>query len=215
MSTGARIMPGLYAAGECACVSVHGANRLGGNSLLETIVFGRRSGATAAQDVRRNGLGGVFSPSAVRVTEKRIREMLYNFDGERPRAIRQELADAMYDNAGIFRTAEKLEACKATVTELRERYAAGVIVQDKGTTFNSDLIQAIELGSMLEMADCLVTGAIARTESRGAHSRLDFPERDDENWLRHTLTWYDDGGQVRLDYKDVTITEHQPAVRSY
>ena len=213
---GRTIMPGLYAAGECACVSVHGANRLGGNSLLETIVFGRRSGATAAQDRAPERPSGECSRRRRCVSPRqRIREMLYNFDGERPRAIRQELADAMYDNAGIFRTAEKLDACKATVEELRERYAAGIIVQDKGTTFNSDLIQAIELGSMLEMADCLVTGAIARTESRGAHSRLDYPERDDENWLRHTLAWHQNGGQVKLDYKPVTITEHQPAVRSY
>ena len=211
---GRTIMPGLYAAGECACVSVHGANRLGGNSLLETIVFGRRSGAAAAQEVRSNGRGGVFSPSAVRVAEKSIRELLYNFDGVRPAVLRTELADTMYEDAGIFRTAEKLEACKATVEDLRERYAAGVIVQDKSTTFNSDLVQAIELGAMLEMADCLVTGAVARTESRGAHSRLDYPERDDENWLRHTLTSYDEG-RVRLDYKPVTITEYQPAVRTY
>jgi succinate dehydrogenase / fumarate reductase, flavoprotein subunit len=211
---GRTIMPGLYAAGECACVSVHGANRLGGNSLLETIVFGRRSGAAASQEVRSNGRGGVFSPSAVRVAEKSIRELLYNFDGVRPAVLRTELADTMYEDAGIFRTAEKLEACKATVEDLRERYAAGVIVQDKSTTFNSDLVQAIELGSMLEMADCLVTGAVARTESRGAHSRLDYPERDDENWLRHTMTFYDEG-RVRLDYKPVTITEYQPAVRTY
>jgi succinate dehydrogenase / fumarate reductase, flavoprotein subunit len=211
---GRTIMPGLYAAGECACVSVHGANRLGGNSLLETIVFGRRSGAAAAQEVRSNGRGGVFSPSAVRVAEKSIRELLYNFDGVRPAVLRTELADTMYEDAGIFRTADKLEACKATVEDLRERYAAGVIVQDKSTTFNSDLVQAIELGSMLEMADCLVTGAVARTESRGAHSRLDYPERDDENWLRHTMTLYDEG-RVRLDYKPVTITEYQPAVRTY
>src|SRR5947207_8660314 len=102
---GRTAMPGLYAAGEGACVSVHGANRLGGNSLLETVVFGRRSGAAAAQDVRANGQGGVFSPSAVRVAAKRIREMLYNFDGERPKEIREQLADAMYENAGIFRTA--------------------------------------------------------------------------------------------------------------
>jgi succinate dehydrogenase/fumarate reductase flavoprotein subunit len=122
----------------------------------------------------------------------------------------------MYENAGIFRTAEKLDRCKATIDELRERYAggAGIVIQDKSHVFNNDLTQAIELGSMLEMADCLVAGAIARTESRGAHSRLDHPERDDENWLRHTLTHYDNGG-VRLDYSPVTITEHQPAARTY
>ena len=213
---GRTVMPGLYAAGECACVSVHGANRLGGNSLLETIVFGRRSGAAAAQDVRANGAHAVFSPSAVRVAERRIRQLLYNFDGVRPHVLRDELAETMYENAGIFRTAEKLDRCQTDVAELRERYKGGlgVVIQDKSRTFNSDLIGALELGSMLEMADCLVTGAVARTESRGAHSRLDHPDRDDENWLKHTLTSYDDGA-VALDYKPVTITEHQPAVRSY
>ncbi|MGH3139863.1 MAG: FAD-dependent oxidoreductase [Gaiellales bacterium] len=213
---GRTVMPGLYAAGECACVSVHGANRLGGNSLLETIVFGRRSGAAAAQEVRSNGTRAVFSPSAVRVAERRIRQLLYNFDGVRPHVLRDELADTMYENAGIFRNAEKLDQCTADVADLRERYrdGLGVVIQDKSRTFNSDLIGALELGSMLQMADCLVTGAVARTESRGAHSRLDFPDRDDENWLRHTLTTYDDGN-VSLDYKPVTITEHQPAVRSY
>jgi succinate dehydrogenase / fumarate reductase, flavoprotein subunit len=213
---GRTIMPGLYAAGECACVSVHGANRLGGNSLLETVVFGRRSGAAAAQDVRANGSRAIFSPSAVRVAERRIRHLLYNFDGVRPHVLREQLADTMYENAGIFRSAERLDQCRADVNELRERYngGMGVVIQDKSRTFNSDLIQALELGSMIEMADCLVTGAIARTESRGAHSRLDYPERDDENWLRHTLTSYDDG-TVALDYRPVTITEHQPAVRTY
>jgi succinate dehydrogenase / fumarate reductase, flavoprotein subunit len=213
---GRTVMPGLYASGECACVSVHGANRLGGNSLLETIVFGRRSGAAAAQEVRSNGTRAVFSPSAVRVAERRIRQLLYNFDGVRPHVLRDRLADTMYENAGIFRTAEKLAQCATDVADLRERYrdGLGVVIQDKSRTFNSDLTGALELGSMLEMADCLVTGAVARTESRGAHSRLDYPERDDENWLRHTLTTYDDG-DVGLDYKPVTITEHQPAVRSY
>ncbi len=211
---GRTLVPGLYAAGEAACVSVHGANRLGGNSLLETVVFGRRSGASAAQDVRSNGSGGVYPPAAVRATERKLKAMVDQSTGERPHVIRQELADTMYENVGIFRTEEKLEEAKVKIGEMRERYDRGVLVHDKGRSFNTDLIQALELGSMLEMADCLVTGAIARTESRGAHSRLDFPERDDENWLRHTIAHYDDG-QVRLDYKDVTITEHQPTVRSY
>jgi succinate dehydrogenase / fumarate reductase flavoprotein subunit len=214
---GRTVMPGLYAAGECACVSVHGANRLGGNSLLETVVFGRRSGAAAAQEVRANGDRSVFSPSAVRVTERRIQNLLYNFTGVRPWELRQTLANTMYDKAGIFRTGEKLEECKAAVEELRERYAggAGIVIQDKSRTFNNDLTQAIELGAMLEMADCLVTGAIARTESRGAHSRLDYPDRDDENWLRHTLAIHDGDGGVTLDYRPVTITEYEPAVRTY
>ncbi len=211
---GKTVLPGLYAAGEAACVSVHGANRLGGNSLLETIVFGRRSGAAAAQEVRANGTGGVYPPAAVRATERRLRSMLDVDAGERPHQIRNELAETMYENVGIYRSADKLEHAKQHVAEMRERYARGVVVHDKGNTFNSDLIQALELESMLEMADCLVTGAMARTESRGAHSRLDYPERDDEQWLRHTLVHHEDG-QVRLDYRPVTITEYEPAVRSY
>ena len=127
--------------------------------------------------------------------------------------MRDELADIMYDKAGIFRTAERLDACKAGARAARP-YDRGIVIHDKGTAFNTDLVPVIELGAMLEMADCLVTGAVAREESRGAHTRLDFPERDDEKWMRHTLAWNDDG-QVRLDYKPVTITEYQPAVRTY
>ena len=209
-------MPGLYAAGECACVSVHGANRLGGNSLLETVVFGRRSGAAAAQDVRSNGAHAVFSPSAVRVAERRIRQLLYNFDGVRPHVLRDELADTMYENAGIFRTAEKLDQCKADVAELRERYATAWASSSRTSraTFNSDLIGALELGSMLEMADCLVTRRRRphREPRRAQPPRL--PRARRRELARHTLTSYDDGG-VALDYKPVTITEHQPAVRTY
>jgi succinate dehydrogenase / fumarate reductase, flavoprotein subunit len=211
---GRTILPGLYAAGECACVSVHGANRLGGNSLLETVVFGRRAGASAAQDVRSDGGPLLFPESAARVSERRIARLLQSFGGDRPHVLRQKLADTMYDNAGIFRTAEKLDAAKQSIMDLRERYRAGVLVQDKSSLFNNDLVQALELGAMIEMADCLVTGAIARTESRGAHTRLDYPERDDESWLRHTITYSEDG-DVRLDYKPVTITNYEPAVRTY
>ncbi len=133
----------------------------------------RRLHRTSARTARR----GVFSPSAVRVAERRIAQLLYNFDGVRPHVLRDELADTMYANAGIFRTAEGLERCVTDVADLRERYrdGLGVVIQDKSRTFNSDLIQALELGSMLQMADCLVAGAVARTESRGAHSRLDYP----------------------------------------
>ena len=119
----------------------------------------------------------------------------------------------MYERAGIFRTEERLTSCLDTIHRLRER-ARDVVVDDRGDRFNTDLTSVLELESMLEMADCLVTGALARQESRGAHTRLDHPERDDERWLRHTLTWYDNGA-VRLDYKPVTMTRYQPQVRTY
>src|SRR3954451_20777669 len=133
--------------------------------------------------------------------------------GERPWHVREALATVMYDKAGIFRTHERLSECLDAVHELRER-VGGVCIDDKGERFNTDLTSVIELESMLEMADCLVTGALARKESRGAHTRLDHPERDDDRWMRHTLAWCD-GGQVRLDYKPVTVTRFQPQVRTY
>ncbi|MEO9175699.1 MAG: succinate dehydrogenase/fumarate reductase flavoprotein subunit, partial [Gaiellales bacterium] len=132
--------------------------------------------------------------------------------GERPYVVRNELAEVMYDKAGIFRTSERLTECLDKVHELRERI--GKVVVDDGQTFNTDLTSVFELESMLEAADCLVTSGLAREESRGAHTRLDFPERDDDKWMRHTLSWHD-AGEVRLDYKPVTITKYQPQVRSY
>jgi succinate dehydrogenase / fumarate reductase flavoprotein subunit len=127
--------------------------------------------------------------------------------------VREELATTMYDDAGIFRTQERLERCLTKIGELRER-GANVVVDDTGDRFNTDLLSVFELESMLEMADCLVTGGLARRESRGAHTRLDHPARDDEEWMRHTLAWYD-GGTVRLDYKPVTVTRFDPMTRSY
>jgi succinate dehydrogenase / fumarate reductase, flavoprotein subunit len=210
---GRTILPGLYAAGEAACVSVHGANRLGGNSLMETIVFGRRSGRHAGEDAVANRNGGLVPESAVRDEERRIAAIFARSGGERPWKVRDDLAQIMYDKAGIFRTSDRLVECLDKVHELRERVGS-VVVDDKGDRFNTDLTSVIELESMLEAADCLVTSALAREESRGAHTRLDFPERNDEKWMRHTLSWHDTG-QVRLDYKPVTVTKYQPQVRSY
>jgi succinate dehydrogenase / fumarate reductase flavoprotein subunit len=151
--------------------------------------------------------------STVRDADARIRAIFGRSGGQRPWEVREELATVMYDDAGVFRNSERLERCLAKVGELRER-GRGVVVDDTGDRFNTDLVSVLELESMLEMADCLVTGALARTESRGAHTRLDHPERDDERWMRHTLTW-SDGGDVRLDYKPVTVTRFEPMVRSY
>ncbi len=210
---GETVLPGLYAAGEMACVSVHGANRLGGNSLMETIVFGRRAGRHAAEEAVANANGALVSEAAVRDQDRRIRAIFARQGGERPWQVREELATVMYDRAGIFRSEERLTECLDTVHRLRERVES-VVVDDTGNTFNTDLTSVLELESMLELADCLVTGALAREESRGAHNRLDYPERDDDRWMRHTLAW-NDLGQVRLDYKDVTITRFQPQTRTY
>jgi succinate dehydrogenase / fumarate reductase flavoprotein subunit len=210
---GQTILPGLYAAGECACVSVHGANRLGGNSLMETVTFGRRAGAHAGENALADRNGALVSASAVRDAESRMRAIFGRSSGQRPWQVREELATSMYDDAGVFRNQERLERCLTAIGDLRER-GRDVVVDDTGDRFNTDLVSVLELESMLEMADCLVTGALARQESRGAHTRLDHPERDDERWMRHTLAWCD-GGRVRLDYKPVTVTRFQPMARSY
>src|SRR5215210_4339722 len=211
---GETVIPGLWAAGEVACVSVHGANRLGGNSLMETITFGRRAGQAAAERALEEvDVGARIDAGTFREEERRLRALLTSDEGERPWEIREELAKTMYDKAGVFRTDAALSECREKVRELRER-ARTLRIDDKGTRFNTDLTSALELHSLLEGADCLVTGALARQESRGAHSRLDYPGRDDERWMKHTLTWYD-RGEVRLDYKPVTITKYQPLVRSY
>ena len=211
---GESIIPGLWAAGEVACVSVHGANRLGGNSLMETITFGRRAGQATGERVREEGdTGARIEASVVADEQRRIGALLSRDTGERPAAIREQLAKSMYDKAGVYRTEATLKEALETVGTLRER-ASRLVLQDHGQLFNSDLVQTFELQALLECADCLVTGALARQESRGAHSRLDFTERDDERWMKHTLAWCDKG-EVRLDYKPVTVTRYQPVVRSY
>ncbi len=206
-------MPGLFAAGECACVSVHGANRLGGNSLLEAVVFGARAGEASATYAQENSAAPKVPSNAATETQQRIEGMLAREKGPRQSEIRDELADVMQAKVGVYRSGPVLEEAKRTVVELKERFE-GVTVDDKGKTFNTDLIHTIETGYLLDLADCMVSGAIARTESRGAHSRTDFTERDDENWMQHTLAYLDDG-EIRLDYSEVTQTKYEPQVRTY
>jgi succinate dehydrogenase / fumarate reductase, flavoprotein subunit len=208
-------MPGLFAAGECACVSVHGANRLGGNSLLEGVVYGAITGEAASRYAQESVNGGPSeaTPAAARDYELWLRELLDREHGPRQHEIRDRLADAMQEKVGVFRTGEQLEEAKSVVVELKERFK-GVVVDDKSSIFNQSLIHTIETGYLLDLADTMVTGAIARTESRGAHSRTDHPERDDENWMRHTLAYQEDD-DIRLDYAEVTVTTYEPQVRTY
>ena len=205
---------GLYAAGECACVSVHGANRLGGNALMETITFGKRAGRAAAEWALTHTTISV--PPAVEAdTARELKELLARSDGERPWAIRDELATTMHENFGVFRREEQMLEQGRIVESLKERYKR-VVVDDKGEIFNSDLTQAIELGFMLDLAQTMIVSGLARKESRGAHARPhDYPDRDDENFLRHTMTTVDADGQVQLDWKPVTMTKWQPKERTY
>jgi succinate dehydrogenase / fumarate reductase, flavoprotein subunit len=204
---------GLYAAGECACVSVHGANRLGGNALMETITFGRRVGQHAA-DWSLTHTTVAVPESQQTDAERELRKLLDRIKGERPWAIRDELAGTMHENFGVFRREEQMKQQGEIIDALRERYAT-VVVEDKGTLFNNDVTQALELGFLLDLAECMIPAGIERRESRGAHARPhDYPERDDENFLRHTLTRFVDGS-VELDWKPVTITRFPPKERTY
>ena len=210
---GQTALAGLYAAGEVACVSVHGANRLGGNALMETITYGKRVGRHASEWALSHTTVDV--PASVEAdAERELRQLLDRSEGERPWQIRDKLAETMHHNFGVFRREDQMTQQGEIVLGLRERYER-VVVEDKGDVFNSDLTQALELGYLLELAECMVVSGLARKESRGAHARpYDFPDRDDENYLRHTVvTWEDDA--PRLDWKPVTITKWQPEERKY
>jgi succinate dehydrogenase / fumarate reductase, flavoprotein subunit len=203
----------LYAAGECACVSVHGANRLGGNALMETITYGKRVGRAAAEWALTNTTVSV--PAGVETdAERELKTLLDRRVGERPWRIRDELAQTMHENFGVFRRQRQMEEQGRIVGYLRDRYE-NVVVDDKGEVFNSDLTQALELGFLLELAACMVVAGLERKESRGAHARPDdYPERDDENYLKHTMVrWIAD--EPVLDWKPVTITKWQPEERTY
>ena len=206
-------LEGLYAAGECACVSVHGANRLGGNALMETITFGKRSGRHAAEWALANTTVTV-PEGIVSDTERELKELLDRTEGERPWKIRDELGQTMHENFGVFRREEQMLEQQEIVAGLRERFEQ-VVVEDKGDVFNSDLTQALELGFLLELADCMIVSGLARKESRGAHARPhDYPDRDDANYMKHTIVrWIAD--RSVLDWKPVTVTKWQPQERTY
>ena len=206
-------LEGLYAAGECACVSVHGANRLGGNALMETITYGRRAGAAAADWALTHTTVAV-PPGVEADAERELKTLLDRGKGERPWQIRDELAKTMHENFGVFRRENQMKEQERIVGYLRERYE-NVVVEDKGEVFNNDLTQALELGYLLELAACMVVAGLERKESRGAHARpYDYPDRDDEKYMKHTIVrWV--GDHPVLDWKPVTMTKWQPQERKY
>ncbi len=207
------VVPGLYAAGECACVSVHGANRLGTNSLLDIVVFGRRAGIAAAEHAAGIGFAALPDDPALDV-RRTLEELAGHPQGERAAAIRADLQAAMDHNAGVYRSEGLLEDMEGQLDALRDRYHR-VWVQDTSRSYNTDLLETVELGFLLDLAEALVVSARARTESRGGHFREDFPKRDDSNWLKHSFAWKTPGGGVKLDYRPVAVTRYQPMARTY
>ena len=212
-----RTVPGFYAAGECACVSVHGANRLGTNSLLDILVFGRRAGIAMAEQLGEQPKGAerpMPDRPAEQSAQERVGGLLAGRGRERPAVIRSELQEVMFAKCGVYRTGAMLEECRAEVAALQER-ARHLRVEDKGCRYNTDLGEALELGFLLDCAEATVESAIARTETRGGHAREDYPERDDVRWLKHTFIRRGRDGARQLAYKPVTITKFQPKARTY
>jgi succinate dehydrogenase / fumarate reductase flavoprotein subunit len=207
-------VPGLYAAGECACVSVHGGNRLGANSLLDTLIFGRRSGAHAAKVAK-----GMSMPTPAGEELNRERETIdaivsRDRTGRRVSEIKAEMGAVMDKHCAVFRDDAGLRIALEAVKRLREE-AKTVSVDDKGSVFNQDVLGALELQFMLDNAECIVTGAIERKESRGAQFRTDFPERNDEEWIKHINLTAGADGEPEISYSEVTMTQWEPQERKY
>jgi succinate dehydrogenase / fumarate reductase flavoprotein subunit len=220
LSDNTTVVPGLYAAGECACVSVHGSNRLGTNSLLDINVFGKRAGNNAAEYVQTADFVPLPPNPAAWVIDM-VENARASNGTERISVLRKELQDSMDRNAQVFRTEETLTEVTHVIADLRERYK-NIGVQDKGKRFNTDMLEAIELGFLLDLAEVVVYSAMSRKESRGGHFREDFPTRDDENFLVHTMAYLSGdahsslaGDHIRLDTKPVVITNYQPMERKY
>jgi succinate dehydrogenase / fumarate reductase, flavoprotein subunit len=218
------LVTGLYAAGECACVSVHGANRLGTNSLVDLVVFGRRGGKHMAEFCHQAGLAALPKDMA-QETASELGRILANANGngrERPAVLRAELQKTMTDKVGVFRNGTDMEEAIDKIRELKERYL-NVKVDDTGKVFNTDVLEIFELGCMIDLADVTAQAALRRTETRGGHAREDFDKRDDANWLNHSLAYRDDGrrnvaltgGNARFEKKPVVITKFEPKERKY
>jgi succinate dehydrogenase / fumarate reductase flavoprotein subunit len=208
------VLPGVYSAGESACVSVHGANRLGTNSLLDIVVFGKRAGQSMVDYVSSTKPMPLSDNAAEDLTNKieNLMEKNHSPEFSVPR-IREELQDSMEENAKIFRSEDSLEKQTKILSNLRDRYQ-NVTISDKGKVFNTELLEAIELEYLLDMSDTTVASALHRKESRGAHSRVDHVERDDKNWLKHSFA-FKNGDSVKLEYKDVELGNYEPKERKY
>ncbi len=206
-------VPGLYAIGECACVSVHGANRLGTNSLTDLVVFGRRAGMAMAEEIRGNSKKESMPEGAEKWTRDMLDGLMAN-TGESIVKVRTDLQATMMDNVSVFRNEETCSTAVNAMPELRRR-AKGVVVRDRGKIFNTDLMDAVEINFMVDYAEGIAASALHRTESRGAHLREDYPDRDDTNWLKHTLYTADGEGNFEFSYKKVSIKDFEPKVRKY
>ena len=210
------VIPGLYAAGEVACVSVHGSNRLGTNSLLDINVFGRRAGIAAAEyALAHEHVDLPENPTTI--VEGQLAGLLSEHGDERVADIRKEMQQTMDSHASVYRTEDTLKQALTDIQALKARYER-ITVADKGKRYNTDLLEAVELGFLLELAEVLIVGAIARKESRGGHAREDYPTRDDTNFMRHTMAYKQGSGlssDIRLDYKPVTFTRYEPMERKY
>lgn len=208
------VITGLYAAGECACVSVHGANRLGTNSLVDLIVFGRRAGLQVAEFCKDAELLPLPEGSADEVMAEfeRIRN---NSGSLKHNDIRKQMQESMTENVGVFRIQENMDRAVAEMADLKQKFVNEMSIDDKGSLFNTDILEAWELGCLLDLAEVTAVSAAARKESRGGHARDDFPERDDENWLAHTMCYLEEDGSLKLDYKPVNIGRYEPKPRVY
>jgi succinate dehydrogenase / fumarate reductase flavoprotein subunit len=207
-----KLVKGFYAAGECACVSVHGANRLGTNSLLDLVVFGRRGGKKMAEFLKTAEFSEFKTDPHAR-TKEMVNWILNQNGTEKISTIRRELQESMMDKCGIFRNESDLKQMKDLIAQFKERYK-NINIADKGKVFNTDLIEAIELGNLIDIAETINDSALNRTESRGAHTREDYPKRDDAKWMKHTFIWKDVKG-TKINYKPVTKTRYEPMERKY